>query len=142
MPELTQESITRAVNESKSKHGRIVLADVQRDLGITRGRARTLQKDGFVLKPHGNKGKKKESKISGFEDSIKNDFLKQGVKNSDVIYQHIRELGFTGKLTIVKDFIKANIDLVPERRKTEVLPGRSRRYETEAGRMFQMDGVS
>lgn len=139
MPELTQESITQAVNTSKEKHGKIVLSEIQEELGISRGRARTLKKDGFVLKAHGNRGRKRKSKLDDFEETIKEEFLKKGVRNSDVIYQHIQNLGFEGKPTIVKDFIRANVDLIPNQRRSEVLPNRAKRYETDAGCMFQMD---
>ncbi|WP_455056150.1 IS21 family transposase [Merdimonas faecis] len=139
MPELTQESITRAVDTSKSKHGKIVLSDIQEELGISRGKARALEKDGFILMAHGNLGRKRYSKLDDFEELIKDEFLRRGIKNSDVIYQHILDLGFAGKPTIVKDFIRANAGLIPERRRSEALPNRTKRYETDAGRMFQMD---
>ena len=139
MPEITQESITQAVNGSKSKHGKVVLAEVQRDLGISRGRARTLRRNGFVLKQNGKKGRQRKSKLDPFGDVIREEFLKNGITNSDVIYSNIVEKGYTGKLTIVKDFIKDNYDLVPGLRKSEALPNRVRRYETEDGQMFQMD---
>lgn len=93
MPTITQESIKQAVNDSKTKHGKVVLADIERDLNISRGRARTLQKNGFILKANGNKGKGRVKKLDGFEEIIKERFLKEGIKNSDVIYQQIKEAG-------------------------------------------------
>ena len=139
MPTITQESITQAVNDSKTKHGKVVLADIERDLNISRGRARTLQKNGFILKANGNKGKGRVKKLDGFEEIIKERFLKEGIKNSDVIYQQIKEAGFTGKKTIVKAFILRNKDIIPDRKRAEERPDRARRYETAEGEMFQID---
>lgn len=140
------EIITQAINEMKEEQGdtfsleKINLAELERRTGITRSRLRTLKKNNFQLKPHGNKGRQAEHTVlSGFT-SVLDNLLKAGIENSSVLFERIQEHGYTGSLTTVKNYIAAHRDLVPAKRQ-QVNPqgNRGRRYTTEPGECYQMD---
>lgn len=141
-----QEIITQALNEIKEKQGdafditKVNLADLERRTGITRGRLRTIQKNGFIIKPHGLTGKiANNSVIAGYESFI-NDKLRKGISNSSNIFDLLQENGYTGSKSAVKDYIKKHKDLLPAKRQIVSKQGnRGRRYETEPGESYQMD---
>ena len=83
----------------------INLAELGRRTGITRARLRKLKKDGFEIRPHGNKGRRADFTIlSGFT-SVMDNLLKLGVTNSAVHFERLQELGYSGGLTTVKNYI-------------------------------------
>ena len=83
---------------------KVNLAELHRITGISRAKLRRLKKNGFVVKPNGNKGKKSDKTVlSGYEGVI-NNLLKGNVTNSEVIYERIQTLGYTGGLTTIKNF--------------------------------------
>ena len=109
--------------------------------GLTRSKARTLKKKGFRVTPHGRCGMKAEvTVLTGFTDMI-DDLLRGGVTNSSVCFDRVKEKGYRGGLTTVKDYIAAHRHLVPAKRKVEVEPqgNRGRRYRTGPGECYQMD---
>ena len=61
-----QTTITHALQGMKAEAGdsfditKVNLAELERRTGISRKRLRKLKKDGFVVKPHGLSGRKKE----------------------------------------------------------------------------------
>ena len=63
------EIITQAIEEMKEEQGdsfsldTINLAELGRRTGITRARLRKLKKDGFEIRPHGNKGRRADFTI-------------------------------------------------------------------------------
>ncbi|SCM82418.1 Integrase catalytic region [uncultured Sporomusa sp.] len=57
--------------------------------------------------------------------------VKCGIFNCVVIYERLQELGYTGGITIIKDYVK---DMRPARSSPAV-----RRYETPPGKQAQMD---
>ena len=61
--------------------------------------------------------------------------------NSSVCLDRIRDKGYRGGLTAVKDYIAAHRHLVPAKRKTSAAPqgNRGRRYRSEPGECYQMD---
>lgn len=68
-----QEIIAQVLNEMKSELGNqfdistINLAELERRTGLSRGRLRRLQKDQFIVKPHGLIGKTADTTVlSGF----------------------------------------------------------------------------
>lgn len=139
--------ITQALLEMKAEQGdkfsidTVNLAELGRRTGISRGKLRRLQKAGFVDLPHGNAGTTKtKSKLSGFTGIIDN-YLRQGITNSSVIFEKLLENGFTGKLSIVKDYIHKHKDELSPPRRQAVSPqgNRGRRYDTAPGESFQMD---
>lgn len=139
-------TITHALEELKAEQGdafdisKVNLAELERRTGITRAKLRRLKNQGFQFKEHGRKGfKAKRTKLTGFENTI-NTFLSKGVSNSIVIFERIKSEGYTGGLTIVKDYITAHKHLMPPKRQLVSSQGnRGRRYRTKPGEAFQMD---
>ena len=138
--------ITQALNETKSELGdgfnleKINLADLERRTGISRAKLRRIKGNGFVILPHALIGRRAETTIlSGFTGII-DALLKKGVKNSNVIFDRLKESGYTGGKTSVKTYIRAHHDLLPPKRKIVAPQGnRGRRYETSPGECYQMD---
>ena len=116
------------------------LAEMERRTGLSRSRLRRLKKNGFQFKPHANKGRKaKKTILSGFTGAL-DDLLRKGVSNSSVILERLKELGYPGGLTVVKEYIARHKDLLPPKRQVVAPQGnRGRRYETPPGDSFQMD---
>lgn len=106
--------------------------------GISRPTLRKFKTLGTDLPEHGNKGKKKlVTKLSGYEEAV-NTFLKTGCTNSSKILEDLREQGYSGSQTTIKNYILEHKDLVPV--KADPVPiMRARRYETLPGDAMQMD---
>lgn len=144
--DLCIEIITQAIDAMKDEQGEtfsledINLAELERRTGVTRSRLRKLKKDGFQFLPHGNKGRKADvTVLSGYTNVI-DDLLKLGIENSSVHFDRLMELGYTGGLTTVKNYISDHKDLVPAKRQLVAPQGnRGRRYKTDPGEAFQMD---
>ena len=138
--------IAQAIEEMKAEQGelfsleRINLAELERRTGVSRGKLRRLKQNKFQDLPRNTKGSKhKTTKLSGYTGIIDN-LLKQGVKNSSVVIDRLRQAGFDGGITIVKDYIAAHKHLIPAKRRSVDSQGnRGRRYTTEPGETFQMD---
>ena len=141
-----QEIITQAIEEIKNEQGdnfdlqKINLAELSRRTNISRSKLRRLKKNGFKVKPHASTGRKaKETVLSGYTGVI-DDLLRHGVTNSEVCYSRIREQGYAGGKTTIKNYIKEHRDLVPAPRQMVAPQGnRGRRYSTGPGESFQMD---
>lgn len=139
-------TITQALDEMKKEQGEsfslenINLAELERRTGISRAKLRRLKGQGFVFREHGRKGlKAKRTKLSGYEESI-NKLLINGVSNSNVIFERLKEDGYTGGLTTVKDYIASHKHLLPPKRQVVSSQGnRGRRYQTSPGEAYQMD---
>jgi hypothetical protein len=77
--------------------------------------------------------------LTGFTGVI-DDLLRNSVTNSVVIFDRIKELGYSGGQTTIKNYVAAHQDLVPAKRCIVSPQGnRGRRYTTEPGECFQMD---
>ena len=141
-----QEIITQAIEDIKHELGNkfdpdhINLAELERKTGLSRSKLRTLQNNGFVVKPHGRTGIKSETTVlSGFTGVV-DEFLRKGVKNSEVIYPMISDLGYEGSKSTLKKYITDHKDLLPAPRQQVAPQGnRGRRYNTEPGESYQMD---
>ena len=73
---------------------KVNLAELHRITGISRAKLRRLKKNGFVVKPNGNKGKNsRKSVVSGYEGAI-DDYLRKNVKNSEIIFEKLQEIGY------------------------------------------------
>jgi transposase len=139
-------TITHALDEMKIEQGeafsfdKVNLAELERRTGISRAKLRRLKDQGFKFKEHGRKGlKAKKTVLSGYEDTI-DKFLTNGVSNSNVIFERIKEEGYTGGLTTVKDYIASHKHLLPPKRQIVSSQGnRGRRYKTAPGEAYQMD---
>lgn len=136
-----QEILTQAVEDVKARYGRPVLARIAEITPFTVRQLQRLRDNGFVVKDNGNKGRhKSETKMARFLCMVDDEYLKQGITNSSVIFDRLRKNGYTGSLSTVKNYIKAHQDLVPAPRVLAIqTPNRGRRYETGPGGMFQMD---
>lgn len=141
-----QTIISQALETLKAKYGKtfdldkVNLAELQRMTGISRSRLRHLQKNHFVVQPHGRTGlHARVTVLSGFT-GVLDSLLRKGVKNSQVCFERIREIGYTGSLTQVKVYIRQHKDLIPAKRNMVVPQGpRSLRYRTAPGDAYQMD---
>ena len=139
-------SITQAIAEMKAEQResfsleKINLAELERRSGISRGKLRRLKQNGFKDLPRSTKGRKhRVTKLSGYTGII-DSMLKQGVKNSTVVLERLRQAGFEGGVTIVKEYIAAHKHLIPAKRQAVAPQGnRGRRYMTEPGEAFQVD---
>ena len=91
-------------------------------------------------KPHKLTGRKAEvTVLTGFTGIIDN-FLNQGITNSALCLARLKELGYTGGQTVIKEYIAAHKDLVPAKRQIVAPQGnRGRRYQTAPGEAYQMD---
>jgi|GEM_PF-3445661 len=90
-----QEIIDKAIEDMAREAGdsfdigRINLAEFSRRTGITRSRARTLQAKGFRVMPHGRCGMRAEATVMTGFTGVVDDLLRQGVTNSEVVFERI-----------------------------------------------------
>lgn len=139
-------SIAQAIEEMKSEQGEhfslehINLAELERRSGVSRGKLRRLKRNGFRDLPRSTKGRKHAvTKLSGYTGLV-DSMLRQGIKNSSVVLDRLRQAGFDGGATIVKDYIAAHKHLLPAKRQQVAPQGnRGRRYTTAPGEAYQMD---
>ena len=140
------DSISQAIEKMKAEQRdsfsleKINLAELERRTGVPRGKLRRLKRNGFQDSPRKTKGRKhKVTKLSGYTGLI-DSLLRQGTKNSSVVLDRLRQAGFEGGATIVKEYIAAHKHLLPAKRQLVAPQGnRGRRYTTEPGEAFQMD---
>ena len=141
-----QELLSQELDKMSKEYGdsfsveKINLAELSRRTGISRQRLRRLKKNNFVVMPNGNKGKKKDiTVLTGYTDTI--DYLLGiSVTNSSVIFDRLKENGYKGSLTSIKDYIKDHKHLIPAKRQIVSPQGnRGIRYTTKPGECFQMD---
>lgn len=140
------EILAQALNEMKCDFGdkfdpdHINLAELERRTGISRAKLRRVSKTGFINQPHGLTGRKAEKTVfTGFTGVI-DGLLTKGITNSSVCLDRLRDSGFKGSLTAVKDYISAHRDLVPAKRQIVAPQGsRGQRYQTSPGESYQMD---
>lgn len=83
------------------------LAEFCRRTGLSRSKARTLRKKGFHAGPHGNAGRKAETTVLTGYTGIVDDQLRKEVTNSQTIFDRLKEHGYAGAITSVKDYIAA-----------------------------------
>ena len=139
-------SIAQAIEEMKAEQGdgfsldRINLAELERRSGVSRGKLRRLKRNGFQDLPRSSKGRKHAAtKLSGYTGII-DSLLRQGIKNSSVIRDRLRQAGFDGGATIVKEYIASHKHLIPAKRQQIAPQGnRGPRYTTGPGENYQMD---
>ena len=141
-----QQTISQALEEMNRESGgnlkisSVNLAELGRRTGLSRKKLRKLKEDGFVVKPHGNTGKKRETSVMAGFTGVADELLKKGISNSSVIFERLEEAGYTGSLTSVKEYIADHKSLIPPARKIVSPQGnRGRRYHTDPGEAYQMD---
>lgn len=142
LQEILSQAIEQMLLESPPGTGaaELNLAELSRRTGISRSRLRTLKTKGFIIRPHGNSGRKAiATKLSGYTGVV-DDELRKNNGNSEVIYERIRELGYVGGKTQLKQYIHDHRDLMPPARLSVMPQGnRGRRYTTDPGESYQMD---
>lgn len=106
------------------------ISEVARETGMSRNTVKKYLKDGE--QPHQLKGCKKESKLDPYKAPVM-ELMGQGIYNAAVIFDRIRELGYSGGISILKDFIH------PLRPPAIVSGPAIRRFESKPGRQAQMD---
>jgi len=141
-----QEIITQAIEDIKKEQGdsfdlsNLNLAELERRTGISRGKLRTIKKNGFIVKPHGRIGLRAENTVLTGYTGVIDDYLRKGVSNSEVIYPIISDLGYKGSKSTIKSYIASHKDLMPAKRQLIAPQGnRGRRYTTDPGESYQMD---
>lgn len=138
--------LSQEIVQLKVKYGdlfdlnRISLSEIARDTGISIGKLKTWKKNGFSFERHYHQvNRVKGAKLARYTD-ILDGMLKQGVHNSELCFRALYEKGYTGSLSTVKRYIHNHQFLIPPVHKpVEGLGSRARRYETDPGRIFQMD---
>lgn len=135
-----EDILTQVRIEVKEQYGKVNLSEIERRTGVTRSRLKRWKKNGYHIVRNKNAGRHPGSKKLAPHIETLNDLMKKGVTNSEVLYDRLKEKGYTGGKTIIKDYVSSNLDLVPARR-VIVAPRSSKgmRYFTEAGDCYQMD---
>lgn len=104
------------------------ISEIARQTGHDRKTVRTYVKSSELLEP--KERAKKASKLDAFKDYIIQK-LHEGPFTASRLFKEIQEIGFTGKYTIVKDFVR---EVRPEQGVPAVY-----RYETKPGVQAQVD---
>lgn len=138
--------LTQVLEEMKMEEGdkfsldKINLSELERRTGISRGKLRGLQKNGFKEKPHGLLGRKSSNAVLTGYTGILDNLLRKGVYNSSVALDRLKEYGYSGGQTQIKVYLKEHKDLLPPKRQ-DVSPqgNRGRRYSSGPGEAYQMD---
>lgn len=122
------------------KGKKLNLSEISRRTGISRERLQRWVKDGFKVLPAKKRGRKCGNRKIDEYTSLVDDLLRKNVSNSAVILENLREAGYDGGLTAVKEYVHEHKYLLPPKR-TALAPqgNRGRRYETAAGDCYQMD---
>ena len=106
------------------------ISEVARETGISRVTIRKYLSEGEQA--HKSKGQVKVSKLDAYKSEV-DQLLQQGIYNCQVIFDRIEEHGYAGKMSILKDYVKA-------KRPPAVKSGPAiKRYETKPGQQAQMD---
>jgi len=139
-------SLTQALQDMKTEQGenfdlaKVNLAELKRRCGISRAKLRRLKSNNFKEMPHALTGRKASKTVMTGYESVANDLLRQGVKNTSVIYDRLKEVGYKGSLSGIKRYVAANKSLIPAaRHAVEPQGSRGLRYFTKPGEAFQMD---
>ena len=134
------EILAQELERIKECGERINLAEIERRTGISRAVLRRWQSNGYVIQPSRKGWRSGTSKLDDVSETVDALLRKGGVANSSVILERIRELGYDGGISILKDYIRRHRDLVPAPRHIVASTGnRGRRYTTGRGDCYQMD---
>lgn len=139
-------AVAKAIEQMMAEQGdrfsleKINLADLERRTGISRAKLRRIKEHDFEEVQHASKGRRAAATLLSGYTGILDGLLKTGVVNSVVCLAKLREAGFSGGKTTVKEYIAAHQHLVPApRHAVEQQGNRGRRYTTAPGEAFQMD---
>lgn len=138
--------VAKAIEEIMAEQGekfslaKINLAELERRTGISRAKLRRLKENDFVEVPHAAKGRKADTTLLSGYTGVLDGLFQSGVVNSAVCLARLKDNGFQGGQTIVKEYISSHQYLVPAKRVLVAAQGnRGRRYSTAPGEAFQMD---
>ena len=87
--------LAQALQDMKMEQGEefdpsaINLAELQRRTGISRAKLRRLKSNNFKDMPHALTGQKYVKTVMTGYESVANNLLRQGVKNSSVIFERV-----------------------------------------------------
>lgn len=108
----------------KGKHVR----EISKETGVAENTARKYITQ--PAQPHGLKGRKRPSKLDPYKPYLQ-ELMGQGIFNCVVLLERLKEKGYDGSITILKDYVKP---FRPAKSTPAV-----RRYETPPGKQAQMD---
>jgi len=111
----------------KSQKGKSAYA-IGKELGISKNTAKKYMSQ--PKKEHGLKGRTRPSKLDPFKGEI-NAMMEEGIFNCVVMLERLKAMGYTGGITIIKDYVKP---YRPAKNAPAV-----ERYETEPGKQAQID---
>ena len=117
-----QKIIAQGFDELKHIHGEsfdpqnVNLAELKRITGLSRSRLRTLKKKGFDMSGSSVRSIPQKSSVLDGYTGIIDDLLSQGVSNSSVCFDRLKEVGYTRGLTTVKTYISRHRYLLPPKR--------------------------
>lgn len=106
------------------------ISEIARETGMSRNTIKKYLRKGE--QEHKAKGQKRPSKLDPFKTNI-DELMKMGIYNANTILERIQRLGYTGGITIVKDYMNP---LRPPAIRTGAA---IKRYETKPGKQAQMD---
>lgn len=110
-------------------HGEgLSIRGIARELGVARNTVRKYLRSPEVPKPKARP--KRESRLAPFHDYVQQR-LADGVENCVVLLRELKERGYTGSYTILKEYVK------PFRRQRQ--PDVTVRFETRPGEQAQVD---
>ena len=115
------------------------LAAFRGKTGPARPEARTPEKKGFKVTPHGRCGTRARVTVpAGLADTT-GELLRGGAANSSACPGRIRERGYEGGPATVRDHVAGHRYLVPARRRSAAVPqgSRGRRSRTRPGEAYQ-----
>ena len=106
-----QEIITQAIEDIKKEQGdsfdleHLNLAELGRRTGLSRGKLRTIQENGFIVKPHGRTGMHSVTTVLSGYTGVVDEYLRKGVCNSEVIFPKLCDNGYKGSKSTLKKYI-------------------------------------
>lgn len=103
--------------------------EISRETGLSRNTVRKYLRDGHALQAAARP--KKGSKLDDFKRVIDQWMLNDGLFNCRVMLERLRDMGYSGGFTILKDYVQPQRP--PKRQKATV------RYETKPGEQAQVD---
>ncbi|SDW99650.1 Transposase [Alicyclobacillus hesperidum] len=105
------------------------IREIVRETGHARNTVRKYLRDGALPEP--TPRSKRGSKLDPYKDLLRQWMQEEGLFNCEVMYRRLQELGYTGHVTVIKDFVR------PFR--PPQLPKAKVRYETKPGVQAQVD---
>jgi len=113
---------------------KVSVSEIARRTGHDRKTVRKVLAEA-APRPHGNAGKEKKSKLEPYREYLLQR-IEQGCLNGTVLLEEITRLGYTGKISILRQF------LTPIRQELLRKQEATERFETGPGKQAQVDWAS